>query len=201
MPGQLFVISAPSGTGKTTVIRKVQAQMDGLGYSISHTSRKPRPGEREGVDYYFVGPQDFEEMIKQGAFVEWARVYGDYYGTSVVSLHDQLNKGMDVILDVDPVGARNIKKQFPDAALIFIIPPSLDVLEQRLYGRGTDSEATIKKRLEKAVSEVQEALGYDYIVINEELEAAVQEVIAIIRAERCRVKRRQHFIKECFPLS
>ncbi|RLB75638.1 MAG: guanylate kinase [Deltaproteobacteria bacterium] len=198
--GLLFVLSAPSGTGKSTVIKEVRLRIDKLGYCVSHTTRNPRPGEKDGVHYHFVTQSRFKEMIDKGAFVEWATVYGEYYGTAVDSLQRELDKGVDVILDVDPVGAQNIRKRFADAVLIFLIPPSLKVLEQRLRGRGTDSTQTIAKRLEKAVSEVKESVHYDYIVINDDLETAVGDVISIIRAERCKTTRRLEFIKTHFQL-
>lgn len=198
--GLLFVLSAPSGTGKSTVIKEVRLRIDKLGYCVSHTTRNPRPGEKDGVHYHFVTQSRFKEMIDKGAFVEWATVYGEYYGTAVDSLQRELDKGVDVILDVDPVGAQNIRKRFADAVLIFLIPPSLKVLEQRLRGRGTDSTQTIAKRLEKAVSEVKESVHYDYIVINDDLETTVGDVISIIRAERCKTTRRLEVIKTHFQL-
>jgi len=200
MRGQLVVVSAPSGSGKTTIIQQVRERMGSVGYSVSHTTRKPRPGEREGVHYHFVSAQVFESMIKDGGFVEWAKVYDHYYGTSKKALEEGLQKGIDILLDVDPVGAKNIKRQFPDAILIFLVPPSLSILEHRLRERGTESPEVVTKRLQKAKEEVSEAVYYDYIVINDNLEDAIADVMAIIRAGRCRRTLKLGFLKKQYKI-
>ena len=198
--GRPIVLSAPSGAGKSSIIEGVRSRVTNLGYSVSHTTRSPRRGEANGVHYHFVSKELFEKMIDEGAFAEWAMVYDDYYGTAFETLEGELQKGNDVILDLDPVGAKNIKKRFLDAVLIFVVPPSLEVLEDRLRGRRTDSEDTIKKRLERARSEMREAQGYDYIVVNNVLATAIEEVACIIGAERCRTRYRLGFLKNQFGL-
>jgi len=198
--GRPIVLSAPSGAGKSSIIEGVRSRVSNLEYSVSHTTRSPRRGEANGVHYHFVSKERFEKMIDEGAFAEWAMVYDNYYGTAYETLEGELRKGNDVILDLDPVGAKNIKKRFLDAVLIFVVPPSLEVLEDRLRGRRTDSEDTIKKRLEHARSEMREAQGYDYIVVNNVLATAIEEVACIIGAERCRTRYRLGFLKNQFGL-
>lgn len=200
MRGRLFVISAPSGTGKSTVLRRVRNRVKDVGYSVSHTTRRPRPGEKEGKDYFFVDKVTFEEMIKERAFVEWAHVYEDLYGTSFSSLQGQMKSGLDVMLDLDTQGAGAIKAHFQDCLQIFLLPPSLEVLETRLRGRGTDEQEVIEVRLRKAVDEISRFTRYDYVVVNDDLERAVSDVQAIILSERCRVERREAVIKERFHL-
>lgn len=201
MRGLLFVISAPSGTGKSTVLKEVRKRVEGVGYSVSHTTRKPRPGEKDGKEYFFVDKETFEGMIKEGAFVEWAHVYEDLYGTSFSSLHGQMESGVDVLLDLDTQGAGAIKAHFQDCLRIFLLPPSLEVLERRLKGRGTDDPGVIEARLKKAVEEIGRFTGYDYVVVNDELERAISDVQAIILSERCRVGRREAALRKRFHLS
>jgi guanylate kinase len=189
MPGQLFVISGPSGAGKSTIVNALSGRTDGLVYSISHTSRRPRGGEKNGIEYHFVDTGTFNRMIEAGAFVEWAKVYDDFYGTSFSSLEGQTGSGVDVLLDVDSQGARNIRKHFEDSTLIYVLPPSLEILKKRLKGRGTDNEGVIKSRMEKALNNIDNCLWYDYIIINDDLEKAITEAKSIIIAERCRTAR------------
>jgi guanylate kinase len=199
MTGRLFVISAPSGTGKSTIIREVRRGLGRLGYSVSHTSRPPRGNEREGVDYYFVDRLGFERMIAQGTLVEWAEVYAAYYGTSSLELERLIQEGLDVLLDMDSQGARNIRARFPNTILIYLLPPSLDALEARLKGRGTDSPQTIRGRMEKSYSEMANCAWYDYIVINDDLEQAVGAVRSVIIAERCRAGPMGEVVSKIYP--
>lgn len=201
MPGELFIISAPSGAGKSTIVNGLRNRIENIGYSISHTSRKPRRTEREGVDYYFTGREKFNEMIDSGAFAEWAEVYNDLYGTSFSVLNDQMESGLDVLLDIDVQGAGRIKDNYKDAVLIYVLPPSLEALEKRLRQRGTDDEVIIKKRMEKADGEIKNCVWYDYIIINDNLEKAIAEAEAIIVSERCKKGRRLQQIKNIFDIS
>ncbi len=200
MKGQLFVISAPSGTGKSTILEELQREMPSLGYSVSHTTRKPREGEQEGRDYYFVSRERFKELADQGAFVEWAAVYRDFYGTSFASFQKKLDRGMDVLLDLDIQGAGAIKQHFPASVLIFIVPPSLEVLESRLRNRATDQQEVIRARLKKAREEIAGFLQYDHVVINDRLDQAVAEVRAVVMSEWSRTSRRMSLIKKLFGL-
>ena len=184
--GRIFVVSGPSGSGKSTLIREVRQKVPGLGYSISHTSRLPRGQEKNGVEYHFVSRENFQEMIDKGDFVEWAEVYRDLYGTSVSSLRGQITIGLDVIMDIDVQGGRNIKDHFKDAILIYVLPPSLEILEKRLRDRGTDDEKTIRTRLNKAAKEIKNCVSYDYLLFNDDLDQAVEELKSILIAERCR---------------
>jgi guanylate kinase len=184
--GRIFVVSGPSGSGKSTLIREVRQKVPGLGYSISHTSRLPRGQEKNGVEYHFVSKENFQKMIDNGEFVEWAEVYQDLYGTSVSSLRSQITMGLDVIMDIDVQGARNIKDHFKDAILIYVLPPSLEILEKRLRERGTDDEKAIRTRLKKAGKEIKNCVSYDYLVFNDQLDQAVEEMKSILIAERCR---------------
>jgi len=184
--GRIFVVSGPSGSGKSTLIRELRQKVPGLGYSISHTSRPPRGQEKNGVEYHFVSKESFQKMVENGEFVEWAEVYQDLYGTSVSSLRSQITMGLDVIMDIDVQGARNIKDHFKDAILIYVLPPSLEILEERLRERGTDDEKAIRTRLKKAGKEIKNCVSYDYLLFNDQLDQTVEELKSILIAERCR---------------
>lgn len=201
MKGQLFVISSPSGGGKSTVIRALRDRIEGLAYSISHTSRPHRENEKDGIEYFFVDRGCFERMIEQEAFVEWAEVYDELYGTSFSVLQEKTDLGFDVLLDLDIQGALNIKRHFQDSVLIYLLPPSLKTLEKRLVGRGADRANQIKKRLSKALDEIQQCFSYDYIVINDGLEKAILEAQSIILSHRCRANRRTDAVKGLYGLS
>lgn len=190
MPGQIYVISGPSGVGKSTIIGRLREKNPSLAYSISHTSRAPRRGEEDGVHYHFVDRGTFRRMIEEGAFAEWAMVYDDYYGTAYASIGNQVDQGSEVIMDLDPQGAKNIKKAYQESILIFILPPSREELERRLRARATDEEKVIQSRLHKASLELEECVHYDYLIINDDLERAVSEAEAIVTAKRCEKARR-----------
>ena len=200
MSGKLFVISAPSGTGKSTILMAVRQRLPGLGYSISHTTRKPRGNERNGIDYHFVDDRTFTKMIDQGDLVEWAKVYDNFYGTSSSGLQNLTASGLDVLMDVDIQGGRNIKKRFPDSVLIFLLPPSLEELERRLRKRGTDDEPVIESRMEMAVDDIKNCVWYDYIIVNDKLETAIDEAQSIIVSERCLTERQLPDVKRLFDL-
>ena len=201
MSGQLYVITGPSGVGKSTIIRRLRKEVPGVGYSVSHTSRKPRKKEADGVNYHFVDRETFEKMIGEEAFVEWAEVYHDLYGTSFASLRSQTDQGLDVVMDLDSQGAKNIKKSFADSVLIYILPPSLQELEKRLRGRAADDEAEIKARLEKARKEIENCVEYDHIIFNENLDKTLEEVASIILSERSRRSRRLPLVEKTFKIS
>ena len=185
--GQLFIVSAPSGAGKTTLIERLVEQMPQLRMSRSYTSRAARPGETDGVDYNFVSRARFEEMIAAGDFLEWADVFGNLYGTCASDTEKLLADGSDVVLVIDVQGARQVRHVRPGATTVFVMPPSYEVLEQRLRGRSKDSEAAIAKRLQVARDEVASFTEYDFIVVNDELTAAVDRLRGIVQAERCRL--------------
>lgn len=195
------MISAPSGAGKSTIVNALRKRIEGLGYSVSHTSRKPRSTEKDGVDYHFVDRKIFSKMIEDGAFVEWAKVYNDYYGTSFSSLEKQMGRGVDVLLEVDSQGAKNIKNRFENSVLIYVLPPSLEILEKRLKERATDDESVIKMRMAKASNNIGNCMWYDYVIINNDLEKAIGEAQAIIVSERCRTTRRMQSVKDLFDIS
>ncbi|MGE3957730.1 MAG: guanylate kinase [Vicinamibacterales bacterium] len=183
--GQLFIVSAPSGAGKTTLVERLVEQMPQLRMSRSYTSRPARPGEADGVDYNFVSRERFEAMIAAGDFLEWADVFGNLYGTCASDTERLLADGSDVVLVIDVQGARQVRSLRPGAATIFVMPPSYAVLEQRLRGRSKDSEAAILRRLQVARDEVAAFREYDYIVINDEVAPAVDRLRSIVLAERC----------------
>jgi guanylate kinase len=186
--GLLFIVSAPSGTGKTTLVERLVQRVPNLQMSRSYTSRPARPGERDSVDYNFISRERFDAMVQKGAFLEWADVFGNYYGTSAADTEALLVAGKDVVLVIDVQGARQVRSRGIETVGIFVLPPSADVLEQRLRGRSKDSEEQIRKRLDVACREVSDFVQYEYVVVNDELETAVNRLEAIVRAERGRVK-------------
>ncbi len=198
MTGQIFVFSAPSGTGKSTIAEALMENFGNLAYSISHTSRPPRGTEQDGIDYHFVSEGTFREMIGQNAFLEWAQVHGHLYGTAFDAVKAQMSAGSDILMDVDVQGGRNVKKQFPESTLIFLLPPSLKVLRKRLTDRGTDDPGVIEKRMAQASEEIKHCSWYDYIVINDDLEKAVFEAQSIIVSARCRRARRMDWVNAHF---
>lgn len=190
--GIIFVISAPSGTGKTTLCERLLKILPDLKMSISHTTRQPRPYEKNGIDYFFVDEKSFKKMIANDEFIEWAEVYGNFYGTSKKVIFDLIKEGYDILLDIDTQGAKNIRKLYPDSVLIFILPPSLEELEKRLLLRNEDRDI-IDKRLSKASQEISQYKFYDYIVINDSIEKALNDLLCIIYAERLKIKRIEHY--------
>ena len=187
--GHLIVIAAPSGTGKTTIVSALLKAMPELKLSISHTTRPIRPGEKDGIDYYFVNDSDFKSLLKDHVFLEYAQVYEKFYGTSKVWVESELNKGSDIILEIDWQGARQIKAMFSDQAIfIYLLPPSLQVLQERLTSRAQDNQEVINYRLAKAKEDISHHDEFDYLVVNNDLDQAVSELIAIIKSKKLSIK-------------
>lgn len=189
--GSLLIVAAPSGAGKTTLVRKLLELDAAVQLSVSYTTRAPRAGEQDGREYHFVDVAAFRAMRERGDFLEWAEVHGNFYGTSRVWLAEQVRAGRDVLLEIDWQGAQQVKKQFPEAVGIFILPPSLAELERRLRGRGTDSEDVIARRLTAAVGEMRHVDEFDFAIINNDLDEALKDLSAAVRAARLRCAR-QH---------
>ena len=197
--GNLIVISGPSGTGKNTLVKGLFRQLiepPGLVFSVSHTTRKPRAGEKHGVDYFFVSEKEFRATIAAGGFLEYAEVYGNLYGTSREAVEAQLQAGHDVLLDIDVQGAMNVKQALPGALLIFVLPPSFQALRDRLLKRGLDERETIERRLRIAREEVVCYSKYDYVIVNEDIERSLFELKSIISAARCTTDRRRERAEE-----
>ena len=184
--GSLFIVAAPSGAGKSTLVNALLAQEPGIKLSISTTTRPPRPGETHGKEYFFTSAEDFVARADAGEFLEWAEVHGNYYGTSRLIVEQEMKTGTDILLEIDWQGARQVRKQFPTAAGIFILPPSIAALEERLYKRGQDEPHVITKRLLAAGGEIAHAPEFEYAIINEEFNVALSEMRAIVRATRAR---------------
>lgn len=185
--GNLIILSAPSGSGKTSLAERVVPGLGNIRFSISHTTRKRREGERHGHEYFFVTVSEFKEMIDKDKFLEWAEVYGNFYGTSRQFVESQLESGCDVLLDVDIQGAFRVSEQKPEAVLVFVMPPSYSELEERLRGRGLDNDEVIRTRLKIARDEIKSYKKYDYVIINRDLDQSVLELKAVIMASRCRL--------------
>jgi guanylate kinase len=186
--GTLYVFSAPSGAGKTSLVKALLEKTEDIGVSVSHTTRAPREGESDGKDYNFVSQEAFKELIEQNAFLEHAQVFDNFYGTSQVWVEQQLNAGRDVILEIDWQGAQQIRQQMPNMVSLFILPPSRDELLKRLTGRGTDSQEVIDRRMHDAVSEMSHYAEFDYLIINDNFEYALQELRSVIIARRQRIE-------------
>jgi guanylate kinase len=193
--GELIVLSGPSGVGKSTVIAELMNSRDNLYFSVSFTTRQPRVGEADGVNYNFVDRVEFERMIAAGELLEYAEYVGNYYGTSLKLIQEKLDAGVDVLLDIEVQGAAKVRIKCPEAVLIFIIPPSFEELSRRLYGRATDADEVIRGRLKQAKEEYREIEKYDYLVVNDKVSDAAAEIVAILTAESCRAGKRMNLIE------
>lgn len=201
--GILFVVSSPSGGGKGTLIRRVLNNVPHLSYSVSYTTRTPRNGEIDGREYFFVNPERFEQMVAANEFLEWARVHGNYYGTSARQVSLEVDEGRDIILEVDVQGADSIRRLVTDSVSIFILPPSYDVLHKRLMSRGTDSAEELQLRLRNAPEEISHYVAFDFVIINDDADHASAQLASIINAERARRPRQELHVKQVlstFPL-
>jgi len=191
----VFIISAPSGSGKSTLVHRLLASDPGLLFSISYTTRPPRPTETNGIDYNFISRNDFEARLARGEFLEYAEVFGNYYGTNRETFEMAIHHGKDLVLDIDVQGARQLKVAIPEAISIFVLPPSRDILEQRLRSRSQDSEEVIRRRLRGAAEEVRNYSQYDYVLINRQLEEASARLASIVEAERLRKARMEEEVR------
>ena len=198
MAGNLYIVAAPSGAGKTTLVRRLLAEDSAIRLSISYTTRTPRTGEENGREYHFVDVATFKQMIAQGDFLEWAEVHGNFYGTSKSWISSEMAAGRDVLLEIDWQGAQQVRQHFPQAIGVFILPPSLEVLAQRLRGRGTDAEEVIARRLAAAGEEMRHVGEFDYVIINDDLEQALADLLAVSRATRLTFTQQQQLYAELF---
>ncbi len=194
--GTLFVISAPSGCGKGTILEEVFKRVDNLYFSVSATTRSPRPGEVDGVNYFFKTVDEFKEMVDNDGVLEYAQFCGNYYGTPKAAVLEKLSQGIDVVLEIETQGAMNIKKSYPQAVLIFILPPSIKELERRLKKRGTETDDVIAKRVGEASGEINKAYNYDFVLINDELELAIENFIHILKSHRFKIDNNKNTIDE-----
>ena len=196
-----MAVTGPSGSGKTSVCKALLEMFPGLRFSVSLTTRPPRPAETDGKDYHFVSEDEFRDRVRRGDLIEWAENYGQLYGTSRETMEAALREGHDLLLDVDTRGARALKRAWPGGLFVFIVPPSIEVLEQRLRGRGSETEETIRRRFDNALAEIREIVWYDYVIVNDQLEAAIDRLRAIYVAETCRRERMMGKIKSFFDRS
>ncbi len=195
----VLVVSAPSGAGKTTLCRRLLSLDSEISFSVSYTTRSPRPNERNGVDYFFVDKETFKKMINEGAFLEWAEVHGNFYGTSLEQVKEAISSGKDVLLDIDVQGAFQVREKLGrEAVLVFILPPSFEELEKRLKKRGTEDPKELELRLSVAKEEIAKAQAFDYLIVNDVLEEALDRLYSILKAERQRTFRRSDLIMRFF---
>ena len=196
--GTLIVFSGPSGSGKGTILSNFYSSFadDRIKYSVSATTRNPREGEKDGVNYFFKTKEEFEKMIDDGEFLEWARFCDNYYGTPKKAVNDLIDSGFDVILEIETIGAMNVKRNFPEAVMVFVLPPSVEELKKRLSGRGTETEDVIEKRIATALGELPLAGKYDYVIVNDEVEKATEKFWTIVRAERMKSNKNKKTIIE-----
>lgn len=193
--GELIVLSGPSGVGKSTVISELLSSRRDIHFSVSFTTRQPRTGEEDGVNYNFVSREEFQRMIANQELLEYAEYVGNYYGTSLKVIREQLDRGVDVLLDIEVQGAAKVRERCPEAVLIFLIPPSIEELSRRLHRRNTDQEEVIQRRLEKAQQECRECVNYDYLVVNDTVVSAAGAIGAILQSEQCRTGKRLHLVQ------
>ncbi len=196
LKGTLYIVAAPSGGGKTSLVRALISMIKHISVSVSHTTRPIRPGEKEGVHYHFVEQQEFDDLLNQGVFLEHAQVFGNSYGTSQIWVQEQLDKGEDVILEIDWQGAQQVRKQMPEAVSIFIIPPSVETLKERLYGRGTDADDVLEGRMAQALDEMSHYGEFDYLVVNDDFDHALLDLRSVIRSRRLTQEFQQEYEQE-----
>lgn len=182
--GNLYIVSAPSGAGKTTLCKILMDTFSDIDYSVSHTTREPRKGETDGLDYFFISEEEFKAMIKKEKLAEWAQVHGNYYGTSIGFINKNIEAGRDILMDIDVKGTKQIVKKYPDAITIFIMPPSMEALRERLVKRGLDNRDVIEKRMKNAAAEIAEKDFYRHIVVNDTIDDAIQEMNTLIKRYR-----------------
>ncbi|QXE88992.1 guanylate kinase [Geomonas subterranea] len=198
--GVLYVISAPSGAGKTSLCKEIIDIFPNLRHSVSYTTRPPRNGEVHGRDYFFVGKDEFDRMVEDGEFAEWAEVHGNFYGTSLATLKESRAEGIDLILDIDCQGARQLKGRFEGGVYIFVLPPSIEELRRRLDNRSSDSQEVIERRIHNASGEIKEARWYDYIIVNDKFSEALDQLKSVLIAEQCRTSRLLQGLSRIFTI-
>ncbi|WP_129126769.1 guanylate kinase [Geomonas oryzae] len=198
--GVLYVISAPSGAGKTSLCKEIIDIFPNLRHSVSYTTRPPRNGEVHGRDYFFVGKEEFDRMVEAGEFAEWAEVHGNFYGTSLATLKESRAEGIDLILDIDCQGARQLKGRFEGGVYIFVLPPSIEELRRRLDNRSSDSQEVIERRIQNASGEIKEARWYDYIIVNDKFTEALEQLKSVLVAEQCRSTRLLQGLSRIFTI-
>ena len=196
--GLLLVVSGPSGAGKGTICKSILEQNDHIKLSVSATTRKPRTGEVHGVNYFFIDKEEFKKMIEQGEFLEYAQIYDNFYGTPKAAIMETLEKGQDVILEIEMQGARQVKEVYPEGIFVFVLPPSLEELKNRIVGRGTETAEEIEKRFSCAFEEIKQIEDYDYFIVNKDVEKSVKELEAIISSEKNKVTRYKNNIIDKF---